>query len=56
MSIITKEITIYNLPRGFHIITDNIIKSTKNWTIKKKIINYSDHYPLFTKINQNHDH
>ena len=28
----------------------NIIDSTKNWTIKKKIINYSDHYPLFTKI------
>ena len=26
-----------------------IIDSTKNWTIKKKIINYSDHYPLFTK-------
>ena len=29
---------------------NNIIDSTKNWTIKKKIINYSDHYPLFTKI------
>ena len=32
----------------------NIIDSTKNWTIKKKIINYSDHYPLFTKIKFNH--